>query len=400
MKIIILIYSLLLLSSCNQKTDLTPELLIEKSQNQFSIVAQGELKALKSTPINSSSNARLTQTIAWIVPQYALVKKGDVIVKFDGVPFRMNEEAAQYEILKLEYSRAQMGRELDISLDDFNNEEELVEYQYLMAQKFNIDNPMLYTKMEMIDASDNEEFLQAKSEFVKNMSEHFQKKSESEIGLIDSKTKIQQSTVDLNKSNLNQLEVIAPHDGIVVLEKSWNGTMPQAGQSIFSGSKLASLPDLSAMEAKLFVPEIEAIGLKKDQKVSLKLHAFPDNKFTGVISRISKVAQPKKNGSPVKYFIINVLINEKDASRLLPGQRLEATIYTSDLAENLAVPIQTIFRKDEISWVYLKNSSTGEFIKKIIKTGQCSSSQCIVESGLNENDIIALIEPKTDQGKS
>ncbi len=383
---------ILVLSACKQEESKTPELVVKKSETVFSLVAHGELEAVKSTPITATTASRRPQTIAWIADQYTRVKKGDVIVKFDGISFQNEMDVAEFELVKLNYTRAQKNRELDNSLADFNNESQVVDFEYLMAQKFNIDNPLLYTKIEMIDASDNEEFLEAKSLYIDNMATHFKGKSDSEVGLINSKSQLQQAKVDMNQSSLKELEIRAPHDGIVVLKKGWDGSLPQAGKSIFPGMGIASIPDLSAMKAKIFVPEIEAVGLKKDQKVDIMLHAFPNHKFTGIISMISKSAQPKKRNNPVKYFTITVLIHEKDEKKLLPGQRLDATIFTSEKSQAIVVPIQTIFRKNGRSWVYHKGAN-GEYRKKDVMTGICSTSQCIVKSGLSENDIIALTEP-------
>ena len=393
MKYFILFVATLCLLSCQKQESSTPEMIVKLTDSDFSIVAQGELEAIKATPITSTAKTRSPQTIAWIVDQYSIVEKGDLIVKFDGTSFQNVVDEAEFEMMKLDYERLQKQRELSNSLEDFNNEGEVVNYEYLMAQKFNISNPLLYTKIEIIEASDNEEFLEAKSKYIDNMAGHFKGKSDSEIQLIQSKSQMQNIKLDANQANLAQLEIRAPHGGIVVLKKGWDGSFPQAGKSIFPGMGIASLPDLSAMEAKIYVPEIEAIGLKKDQKVDIKLHAFPEDKFTGTISSISKTAQPKQRENPIKYFIVNVILNEKDESKLLPGQRLDATMITSNNQKSLVVPIQTIFSEKEKSWVYYKNSN-GEFMKNDVKTGTCSSSQCIIKSGLKANDVIALTEPK------
>lgn len=393
MKLLIIFIICSSVISCSTVENSIPELTIHKSDNRFEIVATGSLEAVKSTPITAAVKTQRPQTIAWIIDQYSYVDKGDVIVSFDGVPYQLEVDAAEYEINKLIITRAKKQRELGLTIEDFGNEESVVNFEYLMAQKFNIDNPLLYTKIEIIDASDNEEFLEAKSKHLEVMEGYFQDKSKSEVGLIDSQSQLQQSKVDLNVANLDELEVRAPHAGIVVLKKAWDGSLPQAGKSIFPGMKLASLPDLSQMKAKIYVPEIEAVGIKADQQVSIKLHAFPEIDFTGVVTHISKTAQPKKRDNPIKYFIVSVVLNQQDQLRLLPGQRVEATIFTTDQSNAIFVPIQTIFREAKESWVYLKNTTTGSFDKKNIVTGQCSTSQCVVKSGLIENDVIALIDP-------
>ena len=180
----------------------------------------------------------------------------------------------------------------------------------------------------------------------------------------------------------------------MVLKESWDGSLPQAGKSIYPGMKIASLPNLSQMKAKIYVPEIEAVGIKQDQKVSIQLHAFPNIKYTGTVSMVSKTAQPKERDNPIKFFIVSVILDQQDEKRLLPGQRLDATIYTSNHGSVIVAPIQTIFREESDSWVYLKDKSSGEFKQKQIKTGLCSTSQCVIEFGLEAGDVIALTDPK------
>ncbi len=380
-----------LVSCSHQSEQQIPLLKIHKKTIEFTVLAQGELEALKSTPISSTSKARKPQTIAWIAPQFSYVKKGDVIVKFDAVPFAMESKEVAFEMAKIQMQKGQKQRQLDLSLYDFQNQEKVVSFEYDMAKKFNIDNPLLYTKIEMIDASDNEEFLQAKSQHLKRMAEHFKDKAKSEISLITSKEKLQQNKLAINQENLNSLEIKAPHDGLFVLQKSWDGSLPQAGKVIFMGMKLGKLPDLSQMQAKIYLPEIEAVGIKQGQRVNIKLHAFPRMDFTAKITNISKTAQPKQRDNPIKYFTLNAVLEQKDQQHLLPGQRLDATIILLHEEQAISVPIQAIFRENNHSWVFQKNGAT--FSKKTVTLGVCSSSECIIRSGLEENTSIALINP-------
>ncbi len=395
---LLIILLVMFISACSQQQEIAvPTLTIKQSNIQFTVRAQGDLEAVNSTPIVAGSNSRRPQVLSWIADQYSIVKKGDVIARFDGVPFQLEVDEAQYEMNKLMFSKLQKQREMDLSIDDFKNEEKVVGFEYLMAQKFNIDNPLLYTKIEMIDAADNEEFLEAKSKHLKVMAGHHENKSKSEIGLIESQDQLQKMKLERNKSNLEALTITAPHDGILVLEKSWDGSLPQAGKSVFAGRKIAKLPDLAKMQAKIYVPEIEAVGLKEGQQVMIKLHAFANEVFTAKITTISKTAQSKQRDNPIKYFIVTAVINEQDRDKLLPGQRLDAIIKISENIQGIALPIQTIFRDGSKTWVYLKQNN--EFIKTDVRIGLCSTSQCVIESGLKDQDNIALIDPTKEKAK-
>ncbi len=389
----ILTICLSLLSCSQQEENLIPTIDISKHEVQFVINTQGELEAANATPITAASQSMRPLTIAWIEKNYTHVKKGDIIVKFDGQDFEQEVDTAQFEIEKLMLTKRQKQREMGLFLDDFQNEGQVVDFEYQMAQQFNIDNPLLYTKIEMIDAGNNEEFLQEKTKHLKKMESHYQTKSESEIGLIQSQEKLQQAKLQMNQVGLSALDVKAPHDGLLVLSKGWDGSLPQTGKSIFPGMKIAKLPDLSTMNAKLYVPEIEAIGLEKGQEVLVTLHAYPEKPFKATIKSVSKTAQTKQRDNPVKYFIVTAEIEEKDEDKLIPGQRLDATILTSEKSNSLSLPIQAIFRKGQETWVYLQDSNGSTFTKKTVQIGQCSTSLCLIKSGIKEGDTIALTKP-------
>jgi len=390
---IVLVIYLSLLACSEVEESLIPTVQVSKSEVQFNIKTQGELEATNATPITAASQSMRPLTIAWIEKNYTHVKKGDVIVKFDGQSLEQEVETAEFEIEKLMLTKLQKQREMGLFLDDFKNEGQVVDFEYEMAQQFNIDNPLLYTKIEMIEAGNNEDFLQEKTKHLKKMESHYQTKSESEIGLIQSQEKVQQAKLSMNQVGLSALDVKAPHDGLLVLAKGWDGSLPQTGKSIFPGMKIAKLPDLSTMQAKLYVPEIEAIGLEKGQKVKVSLHAYPSLVFNATIKSVSKTAQTKQRDNPVKYFIVTAEIEEKDEGKLIPSQRLDATIFTSDKSNNLSLPIQAVFRKGQETWVYLQSSNGSTFTKKTVQTGQCSTSLCLIKSGIKEGDTIALTKP-------
>ncbi len=392
----LLLLGAVLLSACSEQEKITtPVIQVAADEVLFQIHAEGELEALKSTPINAPAGAsRRPQTLAWIKPQFSSVKAGDVVARFDGTNFQLEVDETNFEIQKLMYSMLAKDREISNSKFSFDAESKVIDYEYDLAKQFNIDDPLLYTKIEMIEAGDNEDFLKAKADHIDKVEDNFEEKSQTEIAVLESSKQVQEAKLEMNNASLSALEVVAPHDGLFVLEPSWDGSLPEPGKSIFPGTKLASLPDLSQMQAKVFVPEVEAIGIKEGVSVVVRLHAFPDTTFDGSVSSISKTAQPKERDNPVKYFTVVVALSATDDEKLKPGQRLDASIRVVEQAQGLVVPIQTVFREQNSTWVYVQNSSG--FKQQPVTTGFCSSSLCTIESGLSDGDVIALSQPAED----
>jgi HlyD family secretion protein len=380
------------LSACGQEeTITTPAISVQLNPVVFEIHAEGELEAVKSTPITAPAASRRPQTLAWIAPQFSNVKAGEVVAKFDGSNFQLEVDETEFEIQKIMYSMMDKDREIDNSKFSFDAEAKVIDYEYDLAKQFNIDDPLLYTKIEMIEAGDNEEFLKAKAEHIDKIEENFEEKSASEKAVLESSKQKQMAKLEMNSASLSALEIKAPHDGLFVLEPSWDGSLPEPGKSVFPGAKLAKLPDLNEMQAKVYVPEVEAIGIKEGVGVTVSLHAFPDSSFEGKVSSISQTAQPKERNNPVKYFTVIVALDAKGNDMLKPGQRLDASIRVVEQDQGLVVPIQTVFREQEHTWVFVQKDD--EFIQQTVTTGFCSSSLCTIESGLSDGDVVALSQP-------
>lgn len=381
-----------MLTACGSEEKLkTPVIQVSSDKVLFEIHAMGELEAVKSTPITAPATSRRPQTLAWILPQFTKVKTGDVVARFDGSNFQIEVDETNFELQKLMYSMLAKDREIGNNQFSFGAEAQVIDYEYDLAKQFNIDDPLLYTKIEMIEAGDNEEFLKAKADHIGKVEDNFAEKSQTEKAVLESSKQVQVAKLEMNNASLSALEMVAPHDGLFVLEPSWDGTLPEPGKSVFPGAKLASLPDLSVMQAKVFVPEVEAIGIKEGVEVEVTLHAFSDSSFSGTVSSISQTAQPKERDNPVKYFTVLVALEVSNNEKLKPGQRLDASIRVVEEDQGLVVPIQTVFREHGSTWVYVQQGN--DFKQQPITTGFCSSSLCTIKTGLNDGDVIALSEP-------
>jgi len=392
MKQISLLLLTLVLVACGKEEKLsTPVIQVTADKVLFEINAEGELEAVKSTPITAPTVSRRPQTLAWIMPQFTPVKAGEVVARFDGSSFQIEVDETSFEIQKIMYSMMAKNREIDNSKFSFSAEAQVIDYEYELAKQFNIDDPLLYTKIEMIEAGDNEGFLKAKADHIGQIEDNFEQKSETEKAVLESSKQVQIAKLELNNTSLSALEMTAPHDGLFVLEPHWDGSLPEPGKSVFPGAKLASLPDLSQMQAKIYVPEVEAIGIREGVTVKVRLHAYPEMSFDGTVSSISQTAQPKQRDNPVKYFTVLVALEASNSEILKPGQRLNASIQVVEQEQGLVVPIQTVFREQNNTWVYVQNGN--DFTQQPISTGFCSSSLCTVETGLKDGDVIALSQP-------
>jgi len=388
----------LCLCACSSDSETAPTLEIEAAELSVALFAEGELQAVNATPIAATGSGSgrgrrgQSQTLAWIAPNHSVVRKDQVVAKFDSSGFQREASEAEFQLQKLTLGLTDKDRELGEALLDLGNQGELVDIEIQMADRFNIDNELLYSRLQMIDNMRDTEFLGAKSAHLDQLEDHYATKSDAERAVLMSQQQTHQVRLRRSQSGLNAIEVLAPHDGVMVYEKNWSGQEPRVGQQVFPGAKLASLPDLSVMKAILHVPEAEANGLAKDLTVQVRLEAYSDRTLSGTVSNISHKAQPIERDSPIKFFTVEVLLDEADPNWLRPGQRVQAWIEVAKAAETISVPNQSLFQNERGSWVYRLNGAV--FEKQSVEVGLRGPNRSQITSGLAIGDRIALIDPE------
>ncbi|MGJ8694002.1 MAG: efflux RND transporter periplasmic adaptor subunit [Thalassotalea sp.] len=389
-----LISALVLVSACSSEQ---PEPLLYQVVAQDLVVtvpAKGELFSAKATIINAPMTRRGMQNIAWLAPEFSLVKEGDVIARFDGEA--MNKESNEKQ-LDLDINLQEIiekGSILNLQLEDINKDIGLISQETLFAKNFTIEDERIRAKIDILDELQNTEFLLAKEEYLHWKSDSFSASSEGEMGLLTMKKQQNENKIKILQESLSQLEVKAPHDGLLTYQADWRGEKPLVGKGIWPGRKFAELPDITEMKVKLFVLENEAINLAVDKKVSFYLNAHSSLTFNGNVESVAQFPQSIKRGDPQKYFEVIVNLEKQQKKLFVPGRKLEAKIYIAKKKQQILIPLQSVFTNENQSFVYLYQN--GAYVQSKVTLGQVSLSHVEITSGLQAGQKIAL----TDMGNS
>jgi multidrug efflux pump subunit AcrA (membrane-fusion protein) len=376
------------LTGCNEKVE--PELLYTINKQTFSIdvPAKGEFFAAKATVISAPLSRRGMQNIAWLAPEFSHVKKGDIVARFDGDAMFKESHDKQFDLQLNVQEIIEKKGHLEMQLEEINKDISLISQETQFAQNFTIDDVRIRAKIEILDELQNTEFLLAKEQYLNWQIDSFSKSSEGEMSLLTMQKAQNQNKIKILQDSLSQLEVKAPHDGLLTYQANWRGEKPLVGQSIWPGSKIGELPDTNEMKAKLHVYENEAIGLTPDKEVTFYLNANADVLYKGKIESVAKFPQSIKRGDPQKYFEVIITLNQQHPLLFVPGGKLEATIHVSRENDKIIIPLQSVFKDEKQSFVYLYNS--GEYTKTVVTLGDVSLSHAEVTSGLSNSQKIAL----------
>ncbi|MDA8622271.1 efflux RND transporter periplasmic adaptor subunit [Psychrosphaera sp.] len=387
--LLLAICSSLLLVGCSEEQETIPTYTVAATNLRVDVPGTGHLEAASSETINSPG--RQPMTIAWLAEEYKEVKKGELIVKFDGEKLSIDSRNEQLDMMLIEKDIVKKVTEKNKDETEVKAEKEFVGEEFEFAKSYSVDDLRIYSQLEIIESMENTEFLSAKDEFLDWKKGSIREQSQSAVDVLDIQKSGHQSKLDQHQQALSLLEVRAPFDGLLVYEKNWRGESATVGQTVFPGSAVAKIPNLSQMQAKLFVLEKEAIGLGKDQSVSLTLDAYPNKVFTGKVVEVAGFARTIQRGNPVKFFEVTVSISQAGSDTFRPGRKLSATIHVEAFDQKLVAPLQAIHNEDGGNFVYVKQGN--RFKKQPISTGAKNLFLVEVTSGLNEGDQIALSTP-------
>ena len=398
MRVKAIVLTLATLMACSEQEQ-DSVLTMEAKAGEFSILipAKGELKSASEVVINAPSSVRGSLTLSWLKEENSIVEAGEVVARFDGEQHRLKRDQASLELEKIQLSKNETERSL--SFDRFSIEQQslLIEDEIAMTDKFSSEDLSIYSKNEVIEQLLNKDYLTAKDKYLNWSKDSKSEQGSAQIDLLALQGKGHSDKISMHESALKQLEVTAPQSGILIHSKNWRGEKVREGSSLWAGSKLASIPSLDQMQAKLYVLETEAAGLKVEQTVEVTLDAYPEKLITGRIASVASIATPKRQGNPVKYFEVVVDLDGSDPEFMKPGQKLSASIIIERRQGVISIPNQVIYQDAGESWVYVKRGE--RFEKQVISVGLRSLTRSQLIDGVQPGEHIALMEP-TIESKS
>jgi len=392
MRILLVFMTSLAMVACGQsEVDRVETVVVGSGLFEIILHANGELRAAESTAIKPPPGSRKPRTIEWMVPDNSWVTKDELVARFDASSAERGTRDVDIELSKVDIQVLSKQRELQRQLGELGNELELVDIEKIMADKFTIDNEMAYSRHEIIDAMRDKELLDYRSGHLEGKKGTYRDREGAEVAVLNAARATQESKFEEHKTQLDNSEIAAPHDGFFVYEKTWFGQKIDVGSTVFPGNKIASIPNLEKMEAVLNVLETEAVGIVENQSATVIIDAFPDKPLHGAITKISATASPIERNSPVKYFSVTVTLDQADPDWIRPESQVTATIAINRIEDTIFVPNQAIFSDGSGDWVLLRKG--GNLEKQEIELGLRGANRSQIVSGLEKDARIALFPP-------
>jgi len=201
-------------------------------------------------------------------------------------------------------------------------------------------------------------------------------------------------SMDLDRTEPQEmLDIVSPASGSVIRLNVEEGEIVTSGAlSYTSGTTLMTIADLSKMQIRAGVNEVDVGKIRTRQHVTIDVDAYPGVTYHGVITHIAPAARDEQG---VKIFDIEISILDPD-ERLRPGMTANVEIQGDHREGVLTVPIEAVFKKRGRYVVYLFDGSENEPVEREVVTGISNISSVEIIEGVSEGDVIALYDPELE----
>ncbi|HUF16897.1 MAG TPA: HlyD family efflux transporter periplasmic adaptor subunit [Thermoanaerobaculia bacterium] len=393
----LLCVSLAVASAVRQDEETMPTITAVPVKFERRVTAEGNLVAKTATKVSLPPDTPPLK-IGWIADDGSSVKAGDVVVRFDPTEFETELEGGQSARDIASNKQTSGVAESGATRRNLVRDAEQAEKELRAAQERTMEDIEIFSRYEAIESGIDQDLARHRRAYAQDSLEVRETLSRAESALIGIETSKAMIRIRNAERGLKSLEIVAPHDGILVLRKDWRGETPRVGSTVFGGQPVGEIPDVSAMQAEVFVLEADAAGLAVDQKGTLTVESKPGQSFAGVITRVDKLARPRVRNVPVQYFGVTLTLDKTDTAIMKPGARVRAVLDIEQQSDVFAVPRQAVFDRRGEKVVYRKDGNS--FQPAVIEIGSSSPGRIIVTKGINAGDVIALREPESEDDET
>lgn len=307
------------------------------------------------------------------VKEGQVVKKGDLLIKIKADAYLAQKQRSEATLSAAKSSLAQRKAELDKISADYNRMKEL------HAKKLSSDADLEAAKSTYLSMA---------------------------AGYEASKANVQQSEASLRETieSLNKTTIYSPMAGVITQLNVELGERV-LGSGFSQGTDIMTVSDLSSMEARVDVDENDVVLISVGDTAYIKVDAFGDKDFKGVVTQIGNSAKTSGLGTQeqVVNFEVRIRVTNPE-NNLRPGMSCNADIRTETVNNVISVPLQSVTARgdfnlpqegeeEESMAKVVEKKSNGnkpDEIVFVIEGGKAKSK--VVKTGLSDDNYIEVKE--------
>jgi multidrug resistance efflux pump len=355
------------------------------------VTTTGELEARSSENILGPNPMKLRNARIWqyriedIVPNGTVVDSGDWVATLDRSDLENKIKDQELEVEK--YETQFIKTQLDTTMTMRAARDELINLQYTLEEKQIIVDQSIY-EPPATQRQVQLDLKKTKRTYEQTLENYSLKLEKAKADMKEVAAKLAKAKRKLNEFNELKREFVihAPKAGMVNYKRGFDGKKQGAGAQISAWDNVvATLPNLSAMNSKTFINEIDISKVREGQHAEIEVDAFPGKHFTGMVSEVANMGEQLPN-SNAKVFEVIIHINEFD-SILRPSMTTKNKIITKVIDNAVFIPIECVHTEDSLNYVFKKG------YRQQVITGKSNETDIIILAGVKKDEEIYLVAP-------
>ena len=212
-----------------------------------------------------------------------------------------------------------------------------------------------------------------------------------------------QKRLERTKADFEKMKVRTPVGGLVVIDTMYSrGQFSQAsaGDEVYGGTFFMRVVDLSSMALYAQLNQADSQLVKLGDSVEVRLDAYPDVVFGGVIAEVGAMATiagsssgrrgpPGSRGSQaewIKKVSVRIDITDND-ERIQPDLSASGDIVLEQIEDALVVPRAAVANLGGTNSVWVHDGEG--LVEREIEVGSISDTHVVVLAGLQEGERVA-----------
>lgn len=203
---------------------------------------------------------------------------------------------------------------------------------------------------------------------------------------------------DKYKRLLTQIEACsmkAPQAGQVVYAVNKNarggGDQIEQGATVRERQAIINLPDVSQMKVDCRIHESMIGNIRKGLPASVRINAFADQVFNGVISDVSSVPIPGRwPNMDLKEYETEIKLTDgpEVIQKLRPGLTAQVEVLVDSRDDVLQIPLTAVLAIADKQFAYVLTDK-GEELRELV-TGQSNQSHVEIKEGLKDGELVIM----------
>ena len=327
---------------------------IQRGSIVAEVMGTGTLEARVKATVSPKISGRIGEVL---VDQGDRVSAGDLLVRLDDEELQQQVAIAQANV---EAARAAIER--------LKTDKTRANAVFEQAQKSH-DRVQALIGQNAVSQDDVDKAIEALAIAVVGISRAEAAITEGQKELISA-----EKTLEYHRARLQDTEIRAPFDGLIVKRHR------EPGDVVVPGSSMLTLIATEELWISAWVDETEMSRVQQDEVARVLFRSEPDRSYPGTVVRLGREADRE-----TREFIVDVRVLELPMNWAV-GQRAEAMIEVAEKANVVVLPAKLLVNRGGEPGVFLDHAGVATW--RPVTVGLRSRAALEVLAGLQAGDVV------------